>query len=189
MDTDITTTTLTVEELRQRGVVSSIPFPEGVNWSAWASRLSKITPMNRAFEGSDDDDDDDNDDKNGVGGGSRPYFRNILDEPGFPLDMILTGDIREALSQYFGIPPKQNAKAVLRLDDAFCVHYQFDQRDTTGTKHIDPSDITGTFFLIFLRARASACLDTTRTRTWETRLIYCSLHPIFQCRSADQSIQ
>jgi hypothetical protein len=139
---EIMTTTLTVEELRRRGVVSQIPLPEGVDWSTWASRLSRITPMNRAFEGSDDDDDDD-----GVGG-SRPYYRNILDEPGFPLDLILTGDIREALSQYFGIPKTKNTASVLRLDDAFCVHYQFNQRDTTGAKHIDPSDITGTFFIL-----------------------------------------
>jgi hypothetical protein len=30
----------------------------------------------------------------------------------------------------------------LQLDDAFCVHYNMDQEDTTGKKHIDPSDIT-----------------------------------------------
>jgi len=30
----------------------------------------------------------------------------------------------------------------IRLDDAFCVHYNMDQDDTTGAKHVDPSDIT-----------------------------------------------
>uniref|UniRef100_A0A7S1VFE7 Fe2OG dioxygenase domain-containing protein n=1 Tax=Grammatophora oceanica TaxID=210454 RepID=A0A7S1VFE7_9STRA len=30
----------------------------------------------------------------------------------------------------------------IRLDDAFCVHYNMDQDDTSGSKHTDPSDIT-----------------------------------------------
>ena len=30
----------------------------------------------------------------------------------------------------------------IRLDDAFVVHYNTSQRDTTCAKHIDPSDIT-----------------------------------------------
>ncbi len=31
---------------------------------------------------------------------------------------------------------------IIRLDDAFCVHYNMNQADTTGAKHTDPSDIT-----------------------------------------------
>ena len=31
---------------------------------------------------------------------------------------------------------------ILQLDDAFCVHYNMNQADTTGAKHMDPSDIT-----------------------------------------------
>ena len=30
----------------------------------------------------------------------------------------------------------------LRLDDAFCVHYNTSQHDSGGAKHMDPSDIT-----------------------------------------------
>ena len=30
----------------------------------------------------------------------------------------------------------------VRLDDAFCVHYNMSQDDTSGAKHMDPSDIT-----------------------------------------------
>lgn len=35
----------------------------------------------------------------------------------------------------------------LRLDDAFCIHYNTCQHDTTGKKHMDPSDITVNFCL------------------------------------------
>jgi hypothetical protein len=131
------TTTATIEELRRRcGVVSQIPLPDGVSWSAWASRLARKTPMNRAFEGSDNDDDDTN---GGVGvgvGGSRPYNRNILDEPDFPLDLILIGDIHEALSQYLGIPKTDDADAFLRLDDAFFPIFQDDLTFSVWRHHV-----------------------------------------------------
>ena len=30
----------------------------------------------------------------------------------------------------------------IKLDDAFCIHYNMSQEDTSGAKHMDPSDIT-----------------------------------------------
>lgn len=37
---------------------------------------------------------------------------------------------------------RSGKKVMLRLDDAFCVHYNTTQQDTSGAKHMDPSDVT-----------------------------------------------
>lgn len=110
-------------ELLQRGVVSNIPLPNTVDWTVWAERVSKPTILNYSFEADSE----------------YAFYRNVLDEPGFPLTKILTEAIEKAVIQYFGVSNIES----LRLDDAFCVHYNSQQLDTTGAKHMDPSDITG----------------------------------------------
>jgi hypothetical protein len=74
------------------------------------------------------------------GDGEYAFYRNIMDEPDFPLEcMLLDSTTSSTISHYFGI---KNLKEELVLDDAFCVHYNATQSDTTGAKHTDPSDIT-----------------------------------------------
>lgn len=92
----------------------------------WASQLTKVTPLIMAAQGD----------------GEYAFYRNIMEEPelGFPLDKILALPtlLQQSLQQYFGIIAQEE----LRLDDAFCVHYNNTQSDTSGAKHMDPSDVT-----------------------------------------------
>ncbi len=50
---------------------------------------------------------------------------------------MLQSEIGKIIEQNFGVTSGE-----LRLDDAFCVHYNMFQHDSGGTKHMDPSDIT-----------------------------------------------
>jgi hypothetical protein len=54
--------------------------------------------------------------------------------------MIIPTSIGQAILESF--PTIQSLKDDLRLDDAFCIHYNMNQIDTKGAKHVDPSDIT-----------------------------------------------
>ena len=150
-------------ELLKRGICS-VKIPERIDIDFWAKELSQLTPMILGFEGD----------------GEYSFYRNIMDEPDFPFDMLLfeeekpkkqlqqeeesysssskvlqeLSDIGKAMIRYFPIitqwqqehKDQQNLvkylSEELQLDDAFCVHYNMDQEDTTGKKHIDPSDIT-----------------------------------------------
>jgi hypothetical protein len=115
------------EELLQYGVVSHVPIVteelDSLTWKQWADRLSIVTPAIMAVEGD----------------GEYAFYRNILEEPDFPFDALLhRTSICSTIREYFGI---ENLSEI-QLDDAFCVHYNMSQVDTSGAKHVDPSDIT-----------------------------------------------
>jgi hypothetical protein len=117
----------TEEELLLRGVVSHVSFVtedlDHATWKQWAAQLSVVTPAIVAAEGD----------------GEYAFYRNILEEPDFPFDALLHRTaIGTAIREYFGI---KNLSEI-QLDDAFCVHYNMKQSDTSGAKHVDPSDIT-----------------------------------------------
>jgi hypothetical protein len=114
------------QELLRYGVCQ-VPIPiEKIDLEKWATELSKVTPLNMAGEGD----------------GEYAFYRNILDEEDFPFEAFLnegrSSDIAKAILVHFGV----TTLTEIRLDDAFCVHYNMNQGDTSGAKHIDPSDIT-----------------------------------------------
>lgn len=111
----------------------------------WAAELSRVTPQIIAMQGD----------------GEYAFYRNIMDDPiNFPFDTILRQSrVGEAMKRYFNItippPPlvdddhrvvvseeNDEDKNSIRLDDAFCVHYNTSQEDSSGARHMDPSDIT-----------------------------------------------
>lgn len=109
------------KELLQFGICR-IPIPSEDDWLDWASQLSQPTLDNWTFEGDN----------------QYAFYRNIMDdEPDFPFATIFQ-NVTEAMQRYFGV----NSMDDLRLDDAFCVHYNTSQKDSSGAKHTDPSDIT-----------------------------------------------
>jgi hypothetical protein len=118
-------------ELLRYGIVARVPLAvPGIisddDWRQLARTMSVVTPAILTAEGD----------------GEYAFYRNILEEPDFPFDAILCAGkspIAQALLQYFSV---QNLETEIRLDDAFCIHYQMDQGDTRGAKHMDPSDIT-----------------------------------------------
>lgn len=140
-------------DLLKRGICK-VKLPETLDAERcrWADELSQVTPLMLGFEGD----------------GEYAFYRNILDEPEFPFDAILgntnTGGLSEigkAILRHFPILPGTIEPAPttpstvspdtdlcgilsqeIRLDDAFCVHYNMNQDDTSGAKHVDPSDIT-----------------------------------------------
>jgi hypothetical protein len=117
----------TAEELLRYGVVCHVPIVtdelDRGTWKQWAVDLSVVTPAIVVAEGD----------------GEYAFYRNILEEPDFPFEALLHRTaIGSTILEYFGI---QNLSEI-RLDDAFCVHYNMEQNDTSGAKHVDPSDIT-----------------------------------------------
>lgn len=120
------------DELLRYGVVARVPIAvvttddhqmDAAAWKQWAADLSVITPAIMTAEGD----------------GEYAFYRNILEEPDFPFDSVLQGAIGEALLKYFNV---SSLAEEIKLDDAFCIHYNMDQKDTRGAKHMDPSDIT-----------------------------------------------
>ena len=111
------------QELLRYGICRA-KIPQGLDAERWAKELSQLTPMNIGFEGDSE----------------FPLYRNIMEEPDFPFDCLLDqdSDIGMAILRHFPI----QRLSEIRLDDAFCVHYNMDQNDTTGARHTDPSDIT-----------------------------------------------
>lgn len=111
------------QELLRHGICR-VKIPDGLDAERWAKELSQVTPMSLGFEGD----------------GEYAFYRNIMDEPDFPFDCLLRADseIGNAILRHFPL----ERLSEIRLDDAFCVHYNMDQNDTTGKKHTDPSDIT-----------------------------------------------
>lgn len=107
------------QELLQCGVVRARIPCDKIPLQKWAQELSQVTPLNMTAED-----------------GEYAFYRNMMDEPDFPFGAILDSDIGKAIERHFS-PLKE-----IRLDDAFCVHYNMDQDDTSGAKHTDPSDIT-----------------------------------------------
>ena len=126
---DVIHTVTNPDELLQLGIVSHIPISSNeidtAAWKKWATELSVVSPIIMTAEGD----------------GEYAFYRNILEEPDFPFDAILRNDnIKTALIKYFNIQSFEEDE--IRLDDAFCIHYNLNQTDTSGAKHIDPSDIT-----------------------------------------------
>ena len=111
------------KELESYGVLR-VKLPTALDCAKWAAELSTITPQIMAGEGD----------------GEYAFYRSILDEPDFPFATILTAsEIGDCIIRHFKIQSLDE----IRLDDAFCVHYNnLTQDDTSGAKHIDPSDIT-----------------------------------------------
>ena len=100
--------------------LSSIFTPEELK--EWADELSQVTPLNTFAED-----------------GEYAFYRNIIDHEFFPFDKIIDA-IAPTIEAYFDV---NNTKEDLRLDDAFCIMYDASLHDdTTGKKHMDPSDIT-----------------------------------------------
>jgi hypothetical protein len=110
-------------ELKAYGVLR-IKLPDSFDCQKWAAELSQVTPEILA----------------GQGDGEYAFYRNILEEPDFPLSLILEeGDIGAAIIKHFEI----ESLSEIRLDDAFCIHYDnATQDDTSGARHVDPSDVT-----------------------------------------------
>ena len=104
--------------------ICRVPLPVQLEVAKWATELSQVTPKILL----------------GQGDGEYAFYRNIMDEPEFPFDLILDAnfEIGRAILKHFPISSFDE----LRLDNSFCVHYNADQEDTTGAKHMDPSDIT-----------------------------------------------
>jgi hypothetical protein len=111
------------DELESYGVLR-VKLPASLDCIKWAAELSTLTPQIIAGEGD----------------GEYAFYRNILDEPDFPFSMILTSsEIGDRIVRHFKI----QSLSEIRLDDAFCVYYNnLTQDDTSGAKHVDPSDIT-----------------------------------------------
>jgi hypothetical protein len=112
-------------DLLQYGICQ-LPVPNETvseeRWLQWARELSQSTPE-IVF---------------GQGDGEHAFYRNIMDEPNFPFkDILESTQLLHVLKDRFGVGMDD-----LRLDDAFCVHYNDGQDDTTGAMHTDPSDIT-----------------------------------------------
>ena len=112
------------QELLQYGVCRA-RIPTRVDAKKWAKEFSQVTPLNISGEGD----------------GEYAFYRNILEETHFPFDAILEegSEIGNAILRHFDVV---NLRDDIRLDDAFCVHYNMNQDDTSGAKHTDPSDIT-----------------------------------------------
>jgi hypothetical protein len=98
-----------------------VPMPSDWDAPRWAHELTRVTPEILTSEGD----------------GQYAFYRNILEEPDFPFDTILTA-LQDALQRYFRVQSLDE----IRLDDAFCIHYNTSQQDSSGAKHTDPSDIT-----------------------------------------------
>ena len=102
--------------------VCKVRIPDSIDKAKWAAEFSQVTPSIIAGEGD----------------GQYAFYRNILEEPDFPFDSILNSEIGNTILQHFDVSTLDE----IRLDDAFCIHYNMEQEDTSGAKHTDPSDIT-----------------------------------------------
>merc|ERR1712071_685883 len=109
------------ELLKEYGVVKA-SISSHLDVCKWANEFSQVTPLNFTSEGDNE----------------YAFYRNILDDPDFPFGDILDSSIGDAIKKYFGENVKDLHKD-LRLDDAFCIHYNMSQKDTTCAKHRDPS--------------------------------------------------
>ena len=123
--TDTTVITVSDPATLLRLGIAKVPIPSVIakQREKWAAELSQVTPMIMF----------------GQGDGEYPFYRNIMEEPEleFPLEGALSEEVENAFWKHFGVKRDE-----VRLDDAFCVHYNMDQSITSGSKHMDPSDIT-----------------------------------------------
>lgn len=130
------------EELLRYGICRVL-LPAMLDSARWAEELSHVTPEIML----------------GQGDGEYAFYRNIMEEPEFPFDLILDAsfEIGRAILQHFPVSFLDE----LQLDDAFCVHYNTEQDDTTGAKHMDPSDVT-----------VNLCLEKTKDTVGSHVLFY-----------------
>jgi hypothetical protein len=110
------------KQLARYGVCRAKLPTTSIDWHEWATRLSQVALENVGFEGD----------------GEYAFYRNIMEEPGFPFDAILKSEVGQAMVRHFDMMSLDE----VRLHDAFCVHYNMEQDDTSGARHVDPSDIT-----------------------------------------------
>lgn len=154
-------------ELLKRGICR-VRIPVELDAERWADELSQVTPTILGFEGDDEyafyrnilDEPEFPFDTILFGSGSGNNDKVIpeADAPE-PNKKGWVSEIGRSVLEYFPILPGNPEQATvkvdgdtadrceilsreLRLDDAFCVHYNMDQDDTSGSKHVDPSDIT-----------------------------------------------
>jgi hypothetical protein len=130
------------KELLRYGICR-VPLPPKLDSARWSEELSQVTPEIML----------------GQGDGEYAFYRNIMEEPDFPFDLILDAsfEIGRAILKHFAVSSTDE----LRLDDSFCVHYNTEQDDTTGAKHMDPSDIT-----------VNLCLEKTKDTIGSHVLFY-----------------
>ena len=87
---------------------------------------------------------------------AEPVYRNLLDDDDdIPLDRI-RASLDSVIASQFGVAAEE-----WRLDDAFAIHYQYEQERTAGAKHVDPSDLT-----------INLCLDATEDCVGSRVLFY-----------------
>jgi len=147
-------------ELLKRGICR-VQLPEELDTDRWADELTQVTPMILGFEGDGEyafyrnilDEPEFPFDAILLGSGSGGEDRGKASEPESRTQGEVS-DIGMSALRYFPILPSEPERTKpgadirgilsreLRLDDAFCVHYNMDQDDTSGSKHMDPSDIT-----------------------------------------------
>lgn len=123
--------------------VCRVRLPNALDCNNWAEKLSKVPLSAMTMEGDEE----------------LPLYQNIMEDEEFPFEAMLVNydeeeddddndkttatrvlpSIAQAFRRHFDV---SDPLSQLRLDDAFGVHYQAKQHDTTGAKHQDPSDIT-----------------------------------------------
>jgi hypothetical protein len=111
------------EQLARLGVLK-VPIPDKLDAAQWAFELSQVSPEVMAAQGDPE----------------YSFYRSFLEDPDFPFEFILGEDseIGKSILRHFNVTKLDE----IRLDDAFCVHYNMEQEDSSGAKHMDPSDIT-----------------------------------------------
>lgn len=105
------------DALAARGVRRVCCLPDAADREKWAAVARTVSPLLAA----QDD-------------GGQPHANDLLEEPGFPLQRIFTA-AAPAVAAF--VDP-----ASLELYDAFSLHYDAGQVDTTFNRHRDPSHVT-----------------------------------------------
>jgi hypothetical protein len=111
------------EQLARLGVLK-VPIPDKLDAAQWAYELSQVSPEVMAAQGDTE----------------YSFYRSFLEDPDFPFEFVLgeNSEIGKSILRHFNVTKLDE----VRLDDAFCVHYNMEQEDSSGAKHMDPSDIT-----------------------------------------------
>jgi hypothetical protein len=158
------------EELKLYGVVRVKLDYSILDCKEWAMELSRVTPENMTFEGD----------------GEFAYYRSILDEsasdyPFLNPDLFLQSqaEMGKVLQKHFlGLASSSTLSEILRMDDAFCIHYDSStQQDTSGAKHVDPSDIT-----------INLCLDKS-DGIQDSHVIFFGTQPLIEVDCIQSSMQ
>ena len=179
-------------ELLKRGICR-VKLPVELDLKRWADELSQVTPMILGFEGDGEyafyrniaEEPEFPFDLILLGGidhesSATEESKSSVEQTILPLCGL--SEIGRSVLRHFPILPKESSKLreeedwrtllseELQLDDAFCVHYNMNQDDTTGKKHMDPSDIT-----------VNMCLHKSK----DAKGSYVLFHGTKQLRNAD----